>query len=155
MFVVRRAQSLALVGLLLIAGSQAARGQVFNSPSGNEQFPPAEYSRAMDPKPVEEPSHWPKLPMPHITMPKVAWPDMSGVFAPVKSGYGKVTAGSKKMWDGTKEIFNLGNDDAPVRQATYVEERKPSLWQKLTTRRPQPTGPQTVGEFMSQPRIDP
>lgn len=93
---------------------------------------------------------WPKVTMPKVTMPKLRVPDMGKLFSPVSSGFEKVTAGSKKAWEGTKEMFSFASKDE-VPSKPY--EPRQSLWQKLTTKNSEPTGPQTVGEFMSQPRL--
>ena len=93
---------------------------------------------------------WPKITMPKVTMPKFKVPDMGKIFSPVSSGFEKVSAGSKKAWEGTKEMFSFSSTDSVP---TKPYEPKQSLWKKLTTKKTEPTGPQTVGEFMSQPRL--
>lgn len=98
----------------------------------------------------------PKIAMPKITMPKVTMPNMSTLFSPVSSGFKKVSAGAKKAWEGTKEMFSFGNANSPPKTIEpSATQPKQSLWKKLTTRSPEPAGPQTVGEWMSQPRLNP
>lgn len=106
----------------------------------------------------------PKITMPKLSMPKLAlpkWPTNSdGIaaspFAPISAGANKVTEGTKKAWEGTKEMFSFGGDDAaPKTRAPGQPQAEPSLWQRLTGKQPEPTGPQTVGEWMSQPRLNP
>jgi len=93
----------------------------------------------------------PKITMPKLTMPQVEMPSMAAITAPVKSGFEKVTTGTKKAWEGTKEMFTLGQNTS---SGSRGRAQQPSLWQRLTTK-PEPQGPQTVGEFMRQPRLDP
>jgi len=100
-------------------------------------------------------SRWPSMPkvtMPKMTMPKMTMPDMSGIMMPVKSGYNKMAAGTKKAWAGTKEMLSFGQSQARSHRAATP---KPSFWHRLVGRAPEPKGPQTIGEFMSQPRLDP
>ena len=96
----------------------------------------------------------PRITLPKLTLPKVAMPDVSAVTGPVKSGFDKVKFGSKKAWEGAKEMLSFGNNDQVVGPNT-VNQQKPSFWQRFTARETQPQVPQTVGEFMSQPRLDP
>lgn len=97
---------------------------------------------------------WAGIPMPTLTMPKLSMPDMSSVTAPFKSGYNKVSAGTKNAWEGTKEMFSFGN--GANTQRANSSQRKQGFWERLTTPDPPKNdGPQTVGEWMSQPRIDP
>ena len=99
----------------------------------------------------------PKITMPKITMPKVSMPSMDAVTAPMKSGFNKVTTGTKKAWEGTKEIFTFGgqeDSDASSKYRSGTPENQ-SFWQRLTAQPPEPQGPQTVGEFMRQPRLQP
>jgi hypothetical protein len=99
---------------------------------------------------------WPKITMPKVTMPKVTMPDLSKVLSPVSVGFEKVSTGSKKAWEGTKEMFSFGktNNPAPV-STTRTTQPQQSIWNRLTGRAPEPVAPQTVGEWMSQPRLDP
>ena len=98
----------------------------------------------------------PKVSLPKLTMPKLTMPSMTSVTAPMKVGFSKVSTGTKKAWEGTKEIFSLGESKpaaAPrVRSST---QKKTSIWHRLIARPAEPQGPQTVGEFMRQPRLDP
>jgi hypothetical protein len=96
---------------------------------------------------------WPSIPLPKITMPKISMPDMSVITTPVKAGYGKVTEGTKKAWEGTKEIFTFGKDDSAP---TARSQPKEGFWKRMFTSEPDKNdGPQTVGEWMAQPRLDP
>jgi hypothetical protein len=118
------------------------------------------------------PTSWPTIPMPKLTMPKVTmpkltmpqwslpkWPTNSdGIaaspFAPISAGASKVKAGTVKAWEGTKEIFSFGSkDDATQPRAPSTDQSQPSFWQRMTGQQPEPTGPQTVAEWMSQPRL--
>ena len=108
-----------------------------------------------------EQTSWPKITMPKITMPKITtpkatMPDFSKMMSPVNAGYQKVTAGSKKAWEGTKEMFPFGESSNPSTNTPPTTTLpKQSFLQKLIGRSPEPAAPQTVGEWMSQPRIDP
>ena len=96
---------------------------------------------------------WPSIPLPRVTMPKVTMPDMSLVTTPIKSGYSKVTAGTKKAWEGTKEIFTFGRGDS---QAAARPQNNESIWKRMFTSEPdKKDGPQTVAEWMAQPRLEP
>jgi hypothetical protein len=96
---------------------------------------------------------WPSIPLPKITMPKISMPDMSVITTPMKAGYGKVTEGTKKAWEGTKEIFTFGKGDTA---AVSHSQPKESIWKRMFSSEPDKNdGPQTVGEWMAQPRLDP
>jgi len=105
----------------------------------------------------------PKLTMPTMTMPKLPplWPsnsdsDSPALLSPFVAGYAKVSAGARKTWEGTKDLFTVfqnGDSSQPTSQRAL--KPKTSFWQRLTTRKQEPKVPQTVGEFMRQPRLDP
>lgn len=113
------------------------------------------------------PASWPsvslpKIAMPKITMPKITmpkWPtnaDGSAVspMAPITAGASKVSAGTQKAWEGAKEMFSFGSQgEAAQPIASTATSAKPSFWQRMTGKQPEPEGPQTVAEFMSQPRV--
>ena len=155
------------VSVLVFAISWASesKAQVFNAPTPQSQPMPqtqlgvqqAGGTAVAAPSDAVEQTAWglplPKITMPKIAMPKITMPDLSAVTGPVKSGYGKVKLGTKKAWEGTKEMLTFGNDQ-PTR-ASLASQQQPSFWQRLTARDAQPQVPQTVGEFMSQPRLDP
>ncbi|MCH2115455.1 MAG: hypothetical protein MK171_11175 [Pirellulales bacterium] len=97
----------------------------------------------------------PTMTMPTMTMPKIAMPDMSKIFRPVTSGFHEVVTGSKKVWEGTKQMFAFRGGGAngastPREQA----EPKSSFWGRLLNWSAEPAAPQTVGEWMSQSRVD-
>jgi len=103
---------------------------------------------------------WPTITMPKITMPKLPplWPsdsnsDSPALLQPFVVGYSKVTAGGKKAWEGTKDLFSVFQSKAALKTTTQNSSKpKTSIWQRLTTRKQKPQTPQTVGEFMRQPR---
>jgi len=96
----------------------------------------------------------PRISMPQISMPTISMPDMTPVTAPVKSGLNKVAMGTRSAWEGTKEMFSFTNNSTQTRH--YTQPQGPTFWQRLFGHGPQqPQGPQTVGEWMSQPRLDP
>src|SRR5690606_6458687 len=94
---------------------------------------------------------WPMIPLPRVTMPQISMPDMSPITSPVKSGFGKLSSGTKKAWEGTKEMFSWGRSDAS--QQARAAEPEESIWSRMFGTAPkEPNGPQTVGEWMAQPR---
>ncbi len=106
----------------------------------------------------------PKITMPKVSMPKIAFPkwptDDQGKalspLAPISAGAEKISSGTKQAWAGTKELFSFGSkkDDTQTSIAS-AQQTKPSFWQRMLAPAPEPDGPQTVGEWMSQPRLDP
>lgn len=162
------------VSVFLFAMNQASESnaQVFNAPLPQSQSTQSTQSSvptqggvqtaggpvAPTPSGAVEQTGWgipmPRITMPKITMPKINMPDVSAVTGPVKSGFGKVKLGATKAWEGTKEMFSLGSSK-PTARSRVASQQQPSFWQRLTARDSQPQVPQTVGEFMSQPRLDP
>ncbi len=148
---------------ILVVGQMAAlRAQIINAPAAGVVQQAGGATTASGA--VEQTAGWglpmPKLTMPQITMPKLsmpqmALPSMESVTGPFKASFGKVTAGSKKAWEGTREIFSFGQKKAAVR-GRATGQQQPSFLQRLLTPKPQePQVAQTVGEFMRQPRLDP
>ncbi len=98
----------------------------------------------------------PKITMPKITMPKITMPSMDAVTGPIKSGFSKVSSGTKKALEGTKEMFSFGkNKTTSTTRPVANPQNRPSFWHRLLVRNPEPQVPRTVGEFMSQSRLDP
>jgi hypothetical protein len=149
--------------VLVLAVGTAADAQVFNTlPSPTPEMTAQategvqQVGALADPVAAGEVQQagWTGLPLPKITMPTITMPDMSSVTGPIKSGFNKVATGSKKAWSGAKEMFTFGQSDtSTINRATAQEQ--PSFWQRLVGRNTEPRVPQTVGEFMSQPRLDP
>jgi hypothetical protein len=134
---------------LTVVMSDFAAAQVFGG-SENKTAPPALHQDSE----VKQ-TAWPSIPMPKISMPKISMPDMSVVTGPVKSGYSKVTSGTKKAWEGTKEMFTFGDGES-AQQTAAASEPKQGFWSRMFSKEEEkPSGPQTVGEWMSQPRLDP
>jgi hypothetical protein len=108
--------------------------------------------------PTEEDSHWGWIKRPSFSMPKVSFPKMpADPLAPIKTSARKVGDGAKKAWEGTKEIFTLGgskkNDEPASRVASAGEA--PSVWDRMFGGADKKNeGPATVGEWMSQPRVE-
>ncbi len=99
---------------------------------------------------------WPSIPLPKISMPKIWMPDFSPITRPVKSGYNKVTSGTKRAWEGTKEMFTFGGSESKETVSKQSSQQQPGFWSRMFASEPeQPSGPQTVGEWMAQPRLDP
>ena len=168
----------AVVVSLLVAASQAVvvdvqitEAQILNAsvPTSSEGVQTA----AGNPNTVEEqggflPVSWPSVSLPQVSMPKMTmpkipmptWPtnaDGSAVspFAPITAGASKISAGTRKAWEGAKEMFGFSSsfdsDGRATQLAAYPSE--PSFWQRMTGREPEPTGPRTIAEFMAQPRV--
>jgi hypothetical protein len=129
------------------ASAQAPAGQGYPStgaPAPSDDITPTEQSP------------WGWIKMPKIHMPKIEMPKMpADPLAPIKTSARKVSDGTKKAWEGTKEIFRGGSKDSQTRVATQGEA--PSMWQRMfgPKEEPQPEGPKTVAEWMAQPRLDP
>lgn len=105
---------------------------------------------------VRQTGGWPSIPLPKITMPKVWMPDMSPITGPVKSGFHKVSSGTKRAWEGTKEMFTFGGEEATPSGSRQSAQQEQGFWSKMFTAEPDPSSaPQTVGEWMAQPRLDP
>jgi hypothetical protein len=91
-------------------------------------------------------------------MPKISFPKMpANPLAPIKSSAQKVSDGTKRAWEGTKEIFSIGgskNDQPQARVATAGEA--PSMWERMFGggEEKKNEGPATVGEWMNQPRVE-
>lgn len=136
-----------------LAASQAARAQSPMSDLESADAPVADAEQA-------SPAYWGWLPKPEITWPQVTLPSVafpkfdrsmaSNVFAPVKSGVAKISAGSRRAWDGTKEIFSFAfgssKDDSRL-----ASRKTPTMWERMFGG-PRDDGPQTIGEFMSGTR---
>jgi hypothetical protein len=148
------------VAAAVVAGGDAARAQA-PADQGNGEGYYRGYSGAGAPAPSEEitptqPKPWGWIKMPKLHMPKIEMPKMpADPLAPIKTSARKVGDGTKRAWEGTKEIFRGGSKDAEPRVATQGEA--PSMWQRMfgPKEEPQPEGPRTVAEWMAQPRLDP
>jgi hypothetical protein len=101
-------------------------------------------------------SPWGWLQMPKVTMPKISMPKMpENAFAPVKASAKKVSDGTKKAWEGTKEIFTFGGKAEKPTPEAAAPPKEP-LWKRMFggEEKKEPEGPQTVAERMAQPRLD-
>lgn len=108
---------------------------------------------------------WPSISMPQIKMPQMTmpnlWPsaenDRPALLGPVAVGASKVSQGSKKAWEGMKGMFSTSAGEEASSAPAVAKQPRPSMWKRLITRKPQKSepGPQTVGEFMSQKRMNP
>lgn len=135
--------------------SQIVQAQILNSqPSGTHQSVGGTPQMHQDPE-VRQ-SSWPSIPLPKISMPKVSMPDFSPITNPFKSGYQKVSSGTKKAWEGTKEMLTFGGESPSQSAPKQSAQDKQGFWSRMFSSEPeQPSGPQTVGEWMAQPRLDP
>ena len=97
-------------------------------------------------------SPWSWIKLPKITMPKIEMP--KDPLAPVKASARKVKEGTRKAWEGTKELFTFGSpatDEPTARMAS--RESSPSMWSRMFGRAEEETQPpQTVADWMAQPR---
>jgi hypothetical protein len=115
---------------------------------------------ASDITPTEEPAGpWSWLKLPTVTMPKLTMPKMpADPLAPIKVSARKVGDGTKKAWEGTKEIFTFGGSKAEQPTARIASaEKPPSMWQRMfggNEKENEPQGPSTVAEWMAQPRVE-
>ena len=155
--------------LIVIGQATVLSAQVFNAPTPEPMAAvqqaggttSAAQTGAVRQTGAVEESSWsgvplPKITLPKITMPKMTMPNMSSVTGPVKSGFSKVSSGTKKAWEGTKEMFSFANKRSSSTSSSRSRgQKKPSFWSRLIVRETEPRVPQTVGEFMSQPRLDP
>lgn len=141
----------ALWGSLIASHQASGQSPSLNAPMPDEPVVEAEQS---------PPAYWGWLPKPEITWPQVTLPSVafpkfdrsmaSQVFAPVKSGVSKISAGSRRAWDGAKDIFSFafgGANDEP----RVASRQTPSMWERMFGS-PRDDGPQTIGEFMSGTR---
>jgi hypothetical protein len=106
--------------------------------------------------PAESESAWGWLKMPRITMPKIEMPKMpADPLAPIKTSARKVGDGTKKAWEGTKELFTFGQKKSatPSGERLASNPEQPSVWKRMFGGgEPEPEGPQTVADWMAQPR---
>jgi hypothetical protein len=154
------------VGLLVVLGqSVGVDAQVINAstPTSDEGVQTAVGSTETgEEKDGFLPVSWPSISLPQITMPKISmpkWPTnadgtSASPMAPISAGASKVSAGSRKAWQGAKEMFSFASREETPKSSTAVKTSdKPSFWQRIIGKKPEPEGPQTVAEFMAQPRI--
>jgi hypothetical protein len=102
-------------------------------------------------------SPWGWIKMPKITMPKITMPQMpADPLAPVKASGRKVADGTRRAWDGVKELLTFGGEkQADQPSARVASNPQPSIWQRMFGgAEEEPQGPQSVAEWMSQPRVD-
>jgi hypothetical protein len=102
------------------------------------------------------PSAWSWLKMPKITMPKIEMPKMpADPLAPVKTSARKIGDGTKRAWEGTKELFTFGGSKTAEQPTERLASRpdQPSLWSRMFGgAEAEPEGPKTVADWMAQPR---
>jgi len=158
---------LLIFGVLFFSQAVVLHAQVFNPPAAqpNVGVQQAGGPTAVTQTGAVEQTGWglampkltmPTITMPKLTMPKITMPNMIAVTGPFKSGFSKVTSGTKKAWEGTKEMLSFGkNNTAATSRSRSTGQQQPSFWQRLLVRESEAKIPQTVGEFMSQPRLDP
>ncbi len=160
---------------LLLAVQPLATAQLLDSPSkGGAAKSGGVVTAQVSEKALAEPSgvkqtNWYTLPMPKITMPKIEMPrfsmpsfgasggessaDKPSMFAPLTAGAHKVSDGSKKAWEGAKDMFSFGRGHSDQKAPKPASNKGPSLWERMFTPK-EPEGPRTVAEWMAQPRLD-
>ena len=153
-----------VVGLaLLVQGTTVLRGQVLSPETVASEAPAVDSENIAE----EQAGFWsgvkmPKLTMPKVTMPRISMPSWpkndDGIakspFSPISSGMSKISAGTKKAWQGTKEIFTFGSEDQQPEANRRAASERVSVWDRLRGKPEEPDGPQTVAEWMSQPRVN-
>jgi hypothetical protein len=102
-------------------------------------------------------SPWSWIKMPKITMPKITMPKMpADPLAPIKASARKVSDGTKRAWEGTKEMFTFGRGKTAEEPAARVASaEQPSVWSRMfggAEQEPEP--PQTVADWMAQKRVE-
>jgi hypothetical protein len=147
------------VARLLALGGMFALSAITGSQFARAQAAPGAAAGANDITPTEESGGWSWLKKPSFTMPKVAFPKMpADPLAPIKSSARKVSDGTKRAWEGTKEIFSFGGSKEKQQPPTRVASagEPPSVWQRMFggEEAKKHEGPATVGEWMNQPRVE-
>jgi len=141
-------------------GGQWASAQTAGTATASDITPTEDEKPAANTSPLG----WVKMPtvtMPKLTMPKITMPKMpADPMAPFRTSAKKVGDGAKKAWEGTKELFTFGGGKEAERPAARVASNgeAPSAMQRLfgggAKEEPVDEGPRTIGEWMSQPRVD-
>lgn len=139
-----------LACLVIAAGtSGTVLGQVSTDPSPGS---------SVDAEPDADDSPWGWVKLPTITMPTITMPKMpEDPLAPLKASARKVSEGTRRAWEGTRELFTFGGEKQSPRPSSRVASKpQPSFWQRMFGgAEEEPQGPQSVAEWMSQPRLDP
>ena len=142
-----------LLGMILTAAvALALHEQAFaEGPVDDGIGPTAEASDQ-----ASSPSPWGWVKMPKITMPKIEFPKMpADPLAPLKTSARKVSDGSKRMFEGTKELFTGGSKAEQPAARVASQGEAPSLWQRMFgAKQPVDEGPRTIGEWQNQPRVE-
>ncbi len=122
-------------------------------PARAQSTTPMYSDSTVEPTP-ESPWSWIKLPK--ITMPKITMPKMpADPLAPIKTSARKVSDGTKRAWEGTKEMFTFGGGKTADEPAERVASREqPSVWSRMFGGPVEPEPPQTVADWMAQKRVE-
>lgn len=141
-------------------GDQFVSAQTAGTATASDITPTAEEKPAASTSPLG----WIKMPtvtMPKLTMPKITMPKMpADPMAPFRTSAKKVGDGAKRAWEGTKELFTFGGAKEAEEPAARVASNgeAPTTMQRLfgggAKEEPVDEGPRTIGEWMSQPRVD-
>ena len=157
---------------LMLGQVASATAQVLSPDAVTSISPttPLETTPTAETDPESKDGAWSKMSMPKMSLPKLSMPKLSmpswpknedGIamspFTPITEGMSagarKISAGTKKAWNGTKGLFSFGGEKKEQPQSTYVAEKpRTSLWDKLKGQPEEPQVPETMVEWMSQPR---
>ena len=176
MAITRAILALVLSWCLTLGSTQLLRGQIIKEPlpdsTGGVQQANAEIGSGAQSGLIQQVG-WPSIPLPKVTLPQITMPKVTmpklpplwpssgddqspALLSPFVSGFKKVSEGTRKAWEGTIELFSVGSGKGTSNSAARnASPSQPSLWQRLVSPAPEHDGPQTVGEFMSQKRLDP
>jgi len=158
----------AIFSFLLLGESPLLYGQSSTRSGGGVQYAAPSEADSEEKTSRVSPASWiprvtlPKIALPSITMPRLPklWPSAENgddsspaLLAPVAAGAKKITSGAKKAWEGTKDILSFKSDKRNSSKKRR-EKPKPSIWKRMFTPA-EPTVPQTMGDWMSQPRLEP
>lgn len=162
-----------ILSLGMIMGSaQISWGQLFGAgvESSTAELPAGEVQQAVGVEGdlgVVKQTSWPSIPLPSITMPQITmprlWPsaedDRPALLSPFIAGAAKVSEGSKKAWEGVKDMFSVSPSESTTDSPAASSQQKPSMWKRLISRSPQKErqddGPLTVSDFLKQERLLP
>jgi hypothetical protein len=146
------------VARLLMIGTAFAVLAMSMTQLANAQGAPAQ-GAASDITPTEETGGgpWSWVKKPSFSMPKVSFPKMpADPLAPIKTSAKKVGDGTKKAWEGAKEMFTFGgSEEEPAGTRVATAGEAPSMWQRMFGKEEKKDeGPATVGEWMNQKRVE-
>jgi hypothetical protein len=115
---------------------------------------PAPASKSMSQRPLAKPASTPKLTGKPVG--PNSWPSRAKPGPPKPSPIERMTSGTKKMWNNTREFFTPGDASGTKRSAPPPKQaQEPSTWERWFGQREAKRGPRTTNEFLAQPRLEP